>query len=395
MTEEKQSKNPLLAAILKGAGLGILLGLIFAAGYFGRGLIDQTENSSTSFTLLNEIEGLLDRYFLYDLPAEKQLVEGAAAGMVAALNERHTFYTEPESAEISSTDLAGEFGGIGAEVVVNDQGQTVIARAYEDSPAGRAGLEPGDIILMVDEIDVSNGAVDLDGVVSLIRGEVGTDVRLLILRGLERLTFTLTREKVEVPSVIWALSEEDSRVGLIIITQFTARTSDEMGRAITELTALGAEGFILDLRNNGGGLLDAAVDVAGHFLSNEVILYEIEKGGAEQTFRSSRGGDALDIPLVVLINGYSASASEILAGALQDHDRAELIGDRSYGKGTVQVIFDLSDDATLRITNAEWFTPNHNKIEGIGLTPDLEVALEPGGDNQLSAALARLAELLR
>lgn len=374
--------------------MGILLGGLFIAGYFTRGWVDIKATSDTSFALLNEIEGLLQGYYLYDLPGPNKLVEGAAAGLVSSLADPYTYYTEPETAEVQSDDLSGEFGGIGAEITIDDEGKFVIAHVFEEGPAAVAGIRDGDILLQVDEAEVAGKGLDTDGVVSLIRGEVGTEVKLVVLRGIERLSFTVIRERIEVPSVLWQMSEEDDRIGIITIIQFTARTSDEMRTALSELASSGAEAFVLDLRNNGGGLLDSAVDVASYFLQGKVILYEVENQGAEQEYLTRLQSRVYDDPLVILVNGFTASASEILAGALQDHERAQLVGDVTYGKGTVQAIFDLSDGSTLRVTNAEWFTPLHNKIQGIGLSPDIVIPLGDSGDDQLAAALAHLQGLL-
>jgi carboxyl-terminal processing protease len=231
----------------------------------------------------------------------------------------------------------------------------------------------------------------------MIRGEVGTEVVLTVEReGSDSpVDIAIERAIIETPSAHWRILEEDPTVGYIQLTAFTERSNRELDQAFEELTDQGAQSFILDLRNNGGGLLDAAVDVTSQFIREGVVVREDRKNEGERVYDVTGGGNALDQSLVVLTNGGTASASEIVAGALQDYDRATLIGEKTFGKGSVQLIYELSDDSRLHVTVAKWFTPNGNAIDGIGLQPDIEVLVteedrNQGRDPQLERAISFL-----
>jgi carboxyl-terminal processing protease len=201
---------------------------------------------------------------------------------------------------------------------------------------------------------------------------------------------TVVRAVIETPSVFWRILEENPTIGYIQLTSFTERSNDELGQAIDELTEQGAKSFILDIRGNGGGLLETAVDVASQFLDDGVVLQENRKNEGERVYEARGQGKALDQPLVLLVNGGTASASEIVAGALQDRNRAPLIGEKTFGKGSVQLIYELSDDSRLHVTVAKWFTPNNNAIDGVGLVPDIEVLLtQEDRDNNRDPQLER------
>ena len=236
-----------------------------------------------------------------------------------------------------------------------------------------------------------------DEIVLMIRGEVGTTVVLTVEReGVEDpIDITIERAVIETPSAHWRVLEEDPTIGYIQLTAFTERSNSELDQAFDELVGQGAETYILDLRGNGGGLLDAAVDVASQFIRNGVIVREDRKNEGERTYNVRGGGKALDQNLVVLVDGGTASASEIVAGALQDYERAMLIGEKTFGKGSVQLIYELSDTSRLHVTVAKWFTPNGNEIDGTGLAPDIEVLFTEedhaeGRDPQLERAISFL-----
>ncbi|HEC21815.1 MAG TPA: S41 family peptidase [Chloroflexi bacterium] len=381
-------------AVLQGAALGILLGIAFAGGYLFNHLTTQANSSEISLELIREADSLLAQYYLYDLPGEDVRIHGAVRGLVASLEEPYTFFVEPQAAEVDTTNLAGRFGGIGAELGRDEEGNFVIVRVYRDNPAYEAGVQAGDIILAVDGVEVDTSDPDMNGVLSAIRGEVGEPVVLTLQRGEEVFDVEIIRAEILLPSTFWELVDEDPRVGYIQITRFTERSPEEVRQAIRELQEQGAQAYILDLRNNGGGLVDSAIGVAGEFLDGGVILYEQQANAEERVFNAPRGGSAVEEPLVVLINAQTASASEIVAGALQDRGRATLIGQQSFGKGSVQRIFPLSDGSSLHITNAQWFTPEHHRIEGAGLTPDVVTEPQEGVDVDMTAALDVLDESL-
>jgi len=381
------SRREIWRAVIQGAALGILLGAAFAGGFFYRDMIRPTPESQLPLDLLREADTLLAAHYLRTLPPDQERVYGAVAGLVASLGDPHTYFVEPQTAEVDSTNLAGRFGGIGAEIGVSEDGRFVIVRVYRDNPGFEAGLRDGDVLLAVDGVNVSTGDFDLDGVISLVRGEIGSTVTLTVERNGQSLDVTIIRSEVLLPSVFWNLAEQDARIGYIRIVRFTDRTPDEMRQALSELKDQGAQAFVLDLRDNGGGLLDSAVDVVSEFLDGGVVLYEDRRDSDTEVKNASAGGLALTEPLAVLINAGTASASEIVAGALQDRGRAVLIGQTSFGKGTVQVILPMSDGSSLRVTTAEWFTPNHTPLEGNGLVPDRLVEPVPDQDVQLAAAV--------
>ncbi len=383
------------AAILQGVVAGILLALAFAGGFLFRDQALKPPTSQTSFALLNEADALLAQHFLYDLPGESIRVHGAVSGLVTSLNDPYTFFVEPQTADVDSTNLAGRFGGIGVEIARDEQGHFVITRVYRDNPAYEAGLQEGDIILAVDGMVMDTSAADSNQVLAAVRGDVGTKVTLTILRGDEIFDVEMTRTEVLIPSTFWRVLEQDPRVGYVQIARFTDRAPEEVRQAISDLEAQNVSAYILDLRDNGGGLVDAAVRIAGEFLDGGVVLYEERQGNQETVYNAPQGGSALQAPLVVLTNQGTASASEILAGALRDRGRATLIGQRTFGKGTVQLILPLSDGSSIHVTTAQWLTPSRQPIEGQGLTPDTIVEPIEGQDAILEAALEYLADQLR
>lgn len=399
-TESKDDLRPggtLWRAVVQGVAAGILLGGMFAGGYFFNKLTTPPypENPQpTSFALLDEADALIAAHYLYDLPEEGDRVHGALQGLVASLGDPYASFAEPQTAEVNNTNLAGRFGGIGAEITQDENGRFVVARVYRDNPAEQAGLLAGDVITAIDGEAIDPAEQNMNDVLAGIRGEIGDPVRLTVERGGEELTIEIIRAEILVPSVFWHILEQDQRIGYIQITRFTDRTAEELQRALNELHDQEAQAYVLDLRNNSGGLVTASVDVAGEFVNGGVVLYELRQTGSETIMNASRGGLAVDLPLAVLINPHTASAAEIVAGALQDRERAVLIGQNTYGKGSVQVILELSDGSSIRVTSAEWFTPDHNRIEGEGLAPDILIEHADGEDQELAAALEYLGETL-
>jgi carboxyl-terminal processing protease len=257
-------------------------------------------------------------------------------------------------------------------------------------------VKKGDVVIRVGDTPITP-TMTTDAVLLLIRGEVGTQVTLTLKRAgvAEPVVVTITRQVIETPSVEWRVLEQDSTIGYIRIRLFTERTGRELERAIQELSGTSVSHLIVDIRDDPGGLLDAAVDVASQFLREGVVLYEDRRGEAEKFYSVKEGGQALDLPLVVLVNRGTASASEIVAGALQDGKRGPLIGERTFGKGSVQLVYDLSDQSSLHVTVARWLTPDRHRIDGQGLLPDIEVLLSEadrtaGADPQLERAIAYL-----
>ncbi|MBL8057414.1 MAG: hypothetical protein JNK29_11980, partial [Anaerolineales bacterium] len=234
----------------------------------------------------------------------------------------------------------------------------------------------------------------LDTVTALLRGSVGTPVRISLRRGQADLAFTINRQPIALPSVTWQMVAGQPDLGLIALSRFSDRTARELERAARELAAQGARRYVLDLRNNGGGLLDAAVNVAGQFLDGGVVLVETSRDGGEKTYTAPAApGPLTAAPLAVLVNGNTASAAEILAGALLDRGRAPLIGQTTFGKGSVQYVFALSDGSSLHITANRWFTPSRRQLDRVGLPPTIVVTPAPdGADAELAQAVQYLSE---
>jgi len=349
----------------------------------------------TTFDLFWEAWDLIQRDFYSQLPDERGMTYGAIRGVIRTLNDPNTALIDPQTAEISREDMTGSFEGIGATVRMNDEGYVVIVQPFEEHPAAEAGLLSGDIILEVDGTPIQG--MNLYEAISLIRGPAGTEVQLLVHRLGEGEPFlvSIVRGKIEIPTVQSEILDGD--VAYLRLNDFHGRATAQARRALRSLLDEDPVGLILDLRNNPGGLLDSAVDVSSLFLKpDQVVLIELRKGEQEKTYKVKGRPLAPDIPLVVLINGGSASASEIVAGAVQDNERGVLLGEQTFGKGSVQLPHQLSDGAELRITIAQWLTPSgHALRDGDGLLPDIPVPMtaedsQGGSDPQLDRALEYL-----
>lgn len=336
---------------------------------------------------------LIESDFYGSLPLNTERSYGAARGLLETLGDPYTVFVEPLPRQLEQDSLRGSYGGVGMGLARNSEG-LIILSPFRDSPAAQAGVLQDDVLLAVDGVTITLEMDISQDVVTRIRGEVGTDVLLTVQRGEQTLDFTITRQVIDIPSVNWSVLEQAPTLGYIQISSFTDRTSSELQQGLAELADDGAQALILDLRGNGGGLLQAALDVSGQFFDGGPILYEKRRGQDERTYEASAGGQALDIPLVVLVNGGTASASEIVAGAIQDRERGLLIGETTFGKGSVQLIFDLSDGSSLHVTAARWYTPARHQLDGVGLTPDLSVESVPENDidEQLEQAIISLLQ---
>jgi carboxyl-terminal processing protease len=345
-----------------------------------------------------EVWGLVEDDFDGQLPDDKDLLYGAIIGSLNALDDPYTRFIRPEIAERLRDDLDGSISGIGAIVRPGSDGFVEIVRPIDGQPAEQGGLLSGDLIIAVDGQSVENQS--FDEVLLQIRGPEGTEVVLTVVRegAAEPLEFELVRAEFEVPVVESELLEEDSRkIAYVKLSSFTRSAETDLTGALTALLAQEPEGIILDLRDNGGGFLDQAVAVADLFLTDGVVLYErSRKGELDEIFYSESGDLAEDLPLVVLVNAGSASASEILAGAVQDTGRGTIVGEPTFGKGSVQHVHTLSDGSELRVTIARWFTPGNRSISEEGIFPDVEVQTpdDLGGpdDQQLQQAIEILSD---
>jgi carboxyl-terminal processing protease len=321
------------------------------------------------------------------------LTYGAIRGAVASLGDPFTWFADPEEAEQIKDAASGRYSGIGAVVNESEAGQVIIVRPFQGGPADLAGLLPGDLVLEVDGTDTRD--LSLEQAVSLIRGPSGTSVRLVIQReGVEQpFEAEIVRAQIDTPSVEYEVL--DGGIAYLKLNDFRGTAPAQVHAALAALLAQEPSSLILDLRDNPGGLLSSSIEIGSEFIAEGVIALEKGSHGFEETLTSRGNGLATDIPLVVLVNGGTASASEIVAGAIRDHERGILVGETTLGKGEVQDPVDLSDGSHLRLTTAQWFTPNGELIQGRGVVPDIEVTLTEEDlandrDPQLEAAVNQL-----
>jgi carboxyl-terminal processing protease len=349
--------------------------------------------------ILDEVWNHVREAFVGQVPSDTVRNYGAVRGALSTLDDRWSVFIEPQPRSIERDHLRGQFGGIGVSIEINKDGRIVLT-PQPDSPAEAAGLKAGDILYAIDGEKLPDNP-DFNAIAPRVRGDAGSVVRISVLRDGKVLDFDVKRVVIQIPSVEWRVITSSApatpSVGYIAIHQFTERTGDEVKRAINELRRAGSQAYLIDLRDNGGGLLSAAVSVASHFLDGGVVLIEHKRDQPDITFPATQKGSAgaYKEPLTILINGNTASAAEIVAGAIQDRGRGKLIGDKSFGKGSVQSIYDLSDGSSVHVTSAKWLTPNKRTIDGEGLTPDIAVARADGEagqnkDSQLERAVREL-----
>jgi carboxyl-terminal processing protease len=349
--------------------------------------------------LLDEIESLLKQEYIDPAGVDsQQMTYGAAAGMVASLGDSHTMFVEPVEAAIIEDDMQGTFEGIGATVDLVD-GVLTIVQPLPNSPAVKAGIQAGDQVLAVDGASIEG--MGLMDAITLIRGPKGTVVTLLVRRaGIDQpFSVKVTRDEIKVSIVSSRML--DGKIGYIALSEFNAVALDQVQEALRTLLKDEPVGLILDLRNNPGGYLHMAVSIAGEFLPRgTLVVTEQQRDAAPTEYAVQSNGLATDIALVVLVNGGSASASEIVAGALQHYGRGALVGVTTYGKGSVQTVHTLSDGSSLRITIAKWVLPGGRILDGDGLVPDVAIDITPeqaaaGEDPQLDRAVEYLVDKTR
>lgn len=374
-------------AIALTAGLGYVAGVyhyqIEAAigpvfGYKAHsGSIDLSSVQQTYNKLSANFDGKLDT---------TKLIQGANKGLVDAAGDEYTVYMTPTESTDLNDSLTGNIGaGIGAEIGIKN-GNVTIIRTLSGNAAIKAGLKANDVILKVNDQSTSGWTVEK--AVGQIKGEQGTTVKLTILRGNETKDYSVTREIINVPSVESSVTDG---IGTMTISRFDDKTGNLARSAAQEFKKQGVKSVILDLRNNGGGYLDTTTDVAGLWLDNKIVVTERNDNIIKKTLRTGSNAILAGTPTVVLVNGSTASASEIVAGALQDYKVAKIVGENTFGKGTVQELIPLMDDAVLKVTIARWYTPNGKNIANGGIKPDVSISysqsdVDSGNDPQLSEA---------
>jgi carboxyl-terminal processing protease len=355
-------------------GTGVIVG---RSSWFGPAVV-RAQDRPTEFAVFWQVWELAhDNFIDKDALNAQALTYGAINGLIDALgDDGHTRFLTPEEVERQRANISGSFFGIGAQVGLEDNLPVIVA-PFDGSPAQQAGLRAGDLIIEVDGEDVTG--LSLNETVDRIRGEKGTTVVLTIHRPKtsESLEFEIVRDEIKVPAATWAIIP-GTDVGLIRMSQFSANLDDNIKQAVAELEAAGATKLIIDVRNNPGGLLEQAVDVTSEFLSEGNVLVQEDADGSRKPFPVRSGGVAQEIPLAVLINRGTASSSEIFAGAIQDHERGPVIGENTFGTGTVLRPFDLDDGSALLLGTSQWLTAEGRLIRKVGIKPDVPVELPVG-----------------
>lgn len=349
-------------------GLSIFFSIVGLITFLGLGWILAT-NASGLGTFLS-VAGLVKTQSLYHLDNKKAL-EGATAGIVESLNDPYSKYLNKEDWEDLRSKLEAEFGGIGVYVVQDKDNKLEVVAPIKGTPAAKAGLKQGDIIVSIN--GKSTSGMSQDDAVHLMRGDPGTQLILSIYRPSEARTidFKIIRQIINVPSVEDKVLEQDSRIGYIYLNQFDSRSAQEMAKSVKELQNKNVKGLILDLRDNGGGDFNTSIAIASIFLDGQKVVTVADARGNKTVHRASSG--KVDLPLVVLVNHNSASASEILSGALHDNKRAVLVGEQTYGKGVVQTVYPLRNGGALKLTTQKYFTPDGTDINKVGIHPDYVV----------------------
>lgn len=331
-----------------------------------RGLVTQNQEVLSKLEML---EMYIRGYYLDEID-DDQMEDYLYYGLVAGLGDPYAAYYNEEETQSMLDSSSGNYCGIGAVFSQNLMtGVITVTRVYEGCPSYEAGILPEDILYMVEGEEITGQ--DLTNVVTKIKGEEGTEVTITMLRGEKTIDFTMKRQMIEVPTIEHEMLAD--HVGYILITEFDGVTDEQFGEALDELESQGMKSLVIDLRNNGGGSVESVCNIADVLLPEGPIVYTEYKGEEREARNSDK--ECIEIPMAVIINGASASASEILSGALQDYGAAKIVGTQSYGKGIVQSVLDLQDGTALKLTTAKYYTPNGNDIHGVGITPDVEIDL--------------------
>jgi carboxyl-terminal processing protease len=374
-------------------GLLILMGFTgaFLSGYFLRAYFYPQQSE---FTILNEAHSILINHEYLELPESKVMEYGMIRGLMQSSNDPYASFLEPIQHELESNNLQGSFGGIGVELSRNQDGNTLIF-PIDNGPADRGGLHKGDQLVSVDDL-VVNKNTSFDEINAALRGNIGSTVEISVARepDFSAQKFQIKRERIHLPTITWRLDSDYPSVGIIKVNLIAESTPIELQRSVDELNIQGAQSFVIDLRDNGGGLLTAGVDTAKLFLSDGIIMHQQYRGEDIETFGVNSPGPLRELPIVILINQSTASAAEIIAGALQTHEKALLIGEPSYGKDSIQLVFDLEDDSSIRVTAAKWWIPGLEPTVGEdGIQPDILIRRDGSGiDRVLEAAVSYLVD---
>lgn len=363
--------------------------------FLDRAVVSNGINGDT-LNKLQFMEEVIKNNYALDPVDDAELENGVYRGLVQALGDPYSAYFSPQEMVAQQDKLDGVYYGIGASVYIDEEtGYAALAEIFENSPSMKAGLMEEDLIKEIDGKSIKG--MELDDIIALVRGDKGTKVAFLIQRktpaGIRDLTITVTRDSVPRQSVKSEMLED--KTGYILITEFDTVTVDQFTEAVATLTEQGMEALILDMRGNPGGNFAACIDVARHILPKGIITYTLDRNGERVDYDSS-GAYEIKVPMVVLVNGGTASAAEIVSGAIKDHKKGTLVGTVTYGKGIVQRYIGMSDGSSIKLTTSKYYTPNGNYIHEVGIEPDVivepdrELFEKTGRDNQLEKAMETL-----
>ena len=393
--DKKQRIYKTIMLIILVAIITFIATTIFIYNYLGN-------NKDTKYVMLptidkgvtseiSKVKGIIDKYYMGEVD-EQELLDSALIGYVAGLNDEYSEYIPKSEMESFEAETTGNYNGIGIYYGKTTDNKMVIVSPIKDSPAAKAGLLPGDEILKVDDYEVTSEST-LTDLSNIIKGEVGKSVKLKIKRGDQILEFDVPRENIKLHQIYTEVL--DNQIGYMDIYSFDEGTSEQFKNKYNELKEKGIKGLIIDLRNNPGGIVQEATGIADAMIEKgKTILITKDKDGKEEITESEEE-PIVDVPVILLTNNNSASASEILAGALKDNGVAKIVGEKTYGKGVIQNVFTLSSGAGLKITTNEYFTPNNSKINKIGIEPDIEVSLPENLEDELNIPFEQDTQLKR
>lgn len=400
---KKKQGNSIYKTIMTIIATAIITSIVTIVWIYGSAELSSTESaigsaakSSSLSAKLSVIRNKIDQEYIGEID-ENDLIEGAIKGYVSGLNDEYTEYLTVDEMSSFTEDIEGEFVGIGVYITKDTENNTILVYGtIPDSPAQVAGLKTGDIITSVDGVECNGD--DYDTITNNIKGVEGTKVTIGILRDGEELSFEIERKTVEVKHV--TSQKLENNIGYIYISSFEGDVSSQFEEAYNDLANQGITSLIIDIRNNGGGIVDESLDIAEMMTDKgQTLLIESDKNGEEEVIKAEKD-KTITMPIVLLVNEYSASASEILAGILKENvENATLIGNTTYGKGVIQTLYPLTDGSGIKITTNEYFTPNHNTINKIGVEPDIKVddylflgTLDLENDTQIKRAMEELLQ---
>lgn len=397
--KKKSSVGSLLLGILLGIIISVTLVVAGLTGLVGSGFFhistdgiyvtgtssnDSEGIGSKVEAKLNALDSVLSNKFYFDDVDDEKAANSIYKAYLSSYGDKYTVYYTPEEYKSLVESTSGTFYGIGAACQKSDEGGIVIVEPYEDAPAYKAGIRKGDRVIKVDGKDIMD--MDLSAAVALIKGDKGTQVTLTVVRDSQTMDISIKRDAVNIKTVDYEMRENS--IGYIVISQFDDVTTEQFKNALTDLQNQGMKGLIIDVRSNPGGVLSVVVDIVDRIVPKGLIVYTEDVDGNRKEY-NGKSSNELSIPIAVLVDGNSASASEIFAGALQDYGKAEIIGTQTFGKGIVQTIQPLTDGSAIKYTIAKYYTPKGQDIHGHGVTPDIVVEYDGNadGDNQYDAAM--------